>query len=154
MSNHSERGAALVIALLLLTILTLLAVTGMRTSVAEVWMAGAEQFHRRAAESASAGIEAAIARLRATGGAAAAELEGTSGDAPYTVSIRRAGTEAALPGSSAGKLVGEHLEIESTGASVRGALEVQVQGVLVISSTNGVSTFRRTGTGLGTEAGS
>ena len=151
--SRPERGAALVIALLLLTILTLLAITGMRTSVAELWMAGSEQFHRKAVEAASAGVEAAIARLRATGGAGVeATIDGESADAPYTATLRRAGTEAALPGSSAEKFVGEHFEIESTGAAARGALEVQVQGVLVISPANGVRSFRSVGTGLGAEA--
>jgi Tfp pilus assembly protein PilX len=155
MSRASETGAALVIALLLVTILTLVAITGMRTSIAEMWMAGSEHFHRKAAEAASAGIEAAIAQLQAAGGTSAAEgsVEGESGGAPYTASLRHAGTEASLPGSSAEKFVGEHFEIESTGASSRGALEVQVQGVLIVTSTNGVHTFHRTGRdGLGPES--
>ncbi len=153
MSRTAERGAALVIALLLLTILTLLAITGMRTAVAELWMAGSEQFHRRAVEAASAGVEAAVAKLRAIRGAdVGAPIDGASGDAPYTATIRRAGTEASLPGASAEKFVGKHFEIESTGASSRGALEVQVQGVLVISPTNGVRSFRSVGSGLVPEA--
>jgi Tfp pilus assembly protein PilX len=156
MSRVAERGTALVIALLLVTILTLVAITGMRVSIAEMWMAGSERFHRKAAEAASAGVEAAIAQLQAAGGAAAADasIEGESSGAPYTASVRHAGTEASLPGSSAEKFVGEHFEIESTGASSRGALEVQVQGVLIVSATNGVRTFRRTSRdGLGPEQG-
>ena len=153
MSRNAERGAALVIALLLLTILTLLAITSMRTAVAELWMAGSEQFHRRAVEAASAGVEVAVAKLRATRGAdVGAPIDGGAGDAPYTATIRRAGMETSLPGASAGKFVGEHFEIESTGASSRGALEVQVQGVLVVSPTNGVRSFRSAGSGLGPEA--
>ena len=152
MIRVSERGAALVIALLLLVILSLLATTGMRTSIAELWMAGSEQFHRAAVEAASAGVEAGIARLRASRGGVAGETEidGGSGDAPYTATIRRAGTEASIPGTSAEKFVGAHFEIESTGAAPRAALDVQVQGVMVVSSTNGVRTFQRIGTGLGT----
>jgi len=151
----AQRGAALVVALLLLVILTLLATTGMRTSVAELWMAGSEQFRRAAAEAASDGIEAGIGRVRASRGALANEtsLDGGSETAPYTATIRRAGTEASIPGSSAEKFTGEHFEIESTGAAPRGALDVQVQGVMVISSRNGVRTFHRTEEGLGTEAG-
>jgi type II secretory pathway component PulK len=155
MNGGAERGAALVIALLLLTLITLFAITGMRTSVAELWMAGSEQFHRKAVDAASAGVESAIARLRAAGGSGVeAMIDGASVDAPFTATIRHAGTEAALPGSSAEKFVGEHFEIESTGASARGALDVQVQGVLVVSPTNGVRSFHSVGTGLGTEAGS
>ncbi|MEJ0035614.1 MAG: PilX N-terminal domain-containing pilus assembly protein [Gammaproteobacteria bacterium] len=155
MNHPSQRGAALVIALLLLVVLTLLATTSMRTAVAELWMAGSERFHRKAVEAASAGVEAAIARLRASAGGVGDEtsIDGGSADAPYTATIRRAGTEASLPGSSTEKFVGEHFEIESTGSASRGALEEQVQGVLVISSTNGVRTFRSVGKGLGAEGG-
>jgi hypothetical protein len=121
----------------------------MRTAIGELWMAGSEQFHRTALEAAAAGLEAAIARLRA--GSAVGDFDGESAGAPYTVTVRRAGTEVSMPGSSAEKLVGEHFEIESTGASSRGALEVQVQGVLVVSPANGVRTFRSISGGLGPE---
>jgi hypothetical protein len=151
MSTARESGVALVIALLLLAILTLLAITGMRTSVGELWMAGSEQFHRNALEAASAGAEAAIARLRA--GSGATGIDGESAGGPYTVMVRRAGTEASIPGSSVEKFVGDHFEIESTGASSRGGLEVQVQGVVVVVPTNGVRTFHRSDKGLDTEGG-
>ena len=152
MSGSSQRGAVLVITLLLLVILTLLAVTGMRTSIAELWMAGNEQFHRKAVEAASAGVEVAIARLHVTGSIANIGPV-TVGDSPsdsYAVTVRRTGQEASLPGSSAEKLVGEHFEIESTGSASRGAREVQIQGVMVISSPGGVRTFQRVGDGLAT----
>jgi hypothetical protein len=86
--------------------------------------------------------------------AAAASIGGGPASASYVATIRRAGTEASIPGSSAEKFVGEHFEIESTGAAPRGARDVQVQGVMVISSSNGVRTFRRVGVGLGAEQGS
>jgi hypothetical protein len=117
-------------------------------------MASSEHFHRKAADAASAGVEAAIAQLQASGGAGTVEasIDGEAGGAPYTATLRHAGTEASLPGSSAEKFVGEHFEIESTGASMRGALEVQVQGVLILSSTHGVRSFRATSRdGLGLE---
>jgi len=168
MSGLRQRGVVLVVAMLLLTVFTLLAITGMRTSVAELWMAGSEQFHRVAVEAASAGVEAGIARLRASRGAVSvgasaagvpsaagvASLTGGPASAPYVAAIRRAGTEASIPGSSAEKFVGDHFEIESTGTAPRGARDVQVQGVVVISSSNGVRTFRRIGAGLGTESSS
>jgi Tfp pilus assembly protein PilX len=147
----------LVIALLLLVVFSLLAITGMRTAIAELWMAGSEQFHRVAVEAASAGVEAGIARLRASPGAIASDgtIEAGAGSgartASYTATIRHAGTEASIPGSSAEKFVGEHFEIQSTGTAPRSARDVQVQGVTVISSSNGVRTFRRIGQGLGME---
>lgn len=155
MSRGSEGGVALVIALLLLVIVTLLAITGMRVSVAELWMAGSEQFHRAAVEAASEGVEAGIARLRASRGALVGEIAGDvePANAAYSATIRRAGTEASIPGSSAEKFVGEHFELESAGSASRGATDVQIQGVVVISSTNGVRTFRSSGEGLGVEQG-
>jgi Tfp pilus assembly protein PilX len=160
MSGASERGAALVIALLLLVVFSLFAITGMRTSIAELWMAGSEQFHRVAVETASAGVEAGIARLRASHGAIAGDttIEGGADagsgakNAAYAATIRHAGTEASIPGSSAEKFIGEHFEIESTGSGSRRARDVQVQGLMVITSTNGVRTFRRIGGGLGAES--
>jgi type II secretory pathway component PulK len=147
MRSAHQRGIALVIAMLLLAIVTLLAITGMRTSIGELWMAGSEQFHRAALEAAAAGVETAIARLHA--GSQAGDFDGESAGAPYTVMVRHAGSEVSMPGSSAEKLVGEHFEIESTGAASRGALEVQVQGVLIVSPANGVRTFRSISGGLG-----
>jgi hypothetical protein len=146
----------LVIALLLLVILTLLATTGMRTAIAELWMAGNEQFHRQVVEAASAGVEVAIARLRAYGEVAnlGPVAVGNSPSGSYTVTVRHTGREASLPGSSAEKLAGEHFEIESTGSASRGAREVQVQGVMVISSSGGVRTFQRVGDGLSGGGGS
>ena len=155
MSGASQRGAVLVIALLLLLILTLLAITGMRTAIAELWMAGNEQFHRKAVVAASAGVEVAIARVRSSGEVAAigpAALGDSTADS-YAVTVRHTGREASLPGSSAEKFAGEHFEIESTGTSSRGAREVQLQGVLVISSPGAVRTFQRTGDGLSADAG-
>jgi type IV pilus assembly protein PilX len=154
MNRPCEGGAALVIALLLLVILTLLAVTGMRTSVAELWMSGSEQFHRAAVEAASAGVEAGIARLRANRGSVTGEIASDAGrSSAYVATLRSAGTEAPIPGSSVEKFVGKQFEIESTGSAARGASDVQVQGVMVISSTQGVRTFDRIGGGLGPEEG-
>jgi Tfp pilus assembly protein PilX len=157
--RDTQRGVALVIALVLLAIITLLATTGMRMSIAELWMAGNEQFHRKAVDAASAGLEASIARIRAQGALAAGQAaEGGSLTAigepasdSYSVSMRYTGREASLPGSSVGKLVADHFEIESTGASARGARDVQIQGVMVVSTTNGVANFGRLGEGLADE---
>jgi type II secretory pathway component PulK len=154
----SQQGAALVIALVLLAIVTLLATSGMRMSIAELWMAGNEQFHRKAVDAASAGIEASIARFRAQGVVTASPVDGSGAVAigepasdSYSVSARYTGREASLPGSSAGDFFGEHFEIESTGTSARGARDVQIQGLMVVSTSNGVANFSRIGAGLAVE---
>jgi type IV pilus assembly protein PilX len=55
-----ESGAALVVGLILLLVLTLLAISGMTTASLELQMAGNEQYQKRAFEAADAGIEQAI----------------------------------------------------------------------------------------------
>jgi hypothetical protein len=96
-----QRGAALVIALILLVILTLLAVTGMRMSVAELTMAGNEQFRHQASAASSAGIEVAIARVSAREALrqrASAHRPGGRGEPrrdSYTVSVRYTGRDIA-----------------------------------------------------------
>ena len=58
--QDQERGAALVVGLLLLAILTLLAVSGLTAAALELRMAGNEQYQERAFQAADAGIERAI----------------------------------------------------------------------------------------------
>jgi Tfp pilus assembly protein PilX len=140
-SRLHQGGAALVIALLLLTILALLSVTSMRTSVAELWMAGNEQFRQRASALSSAGIETAIARM-------AAGSSGNQSTGSVTTTVVRAGREAMIPGSSVGRFVAENYEIGSTGVASRAAKEEQVQGIAVIAVATGVQTYRRIGAGL------
>jgi type IV pilus assembly protein PilX len=56
-----ESGAALVVGLILLLVLTLLAISGMTTASLELQMAGNEQYQKRAFEASDAGIEQAMA---------------------------------------------------------------------------------------------
>src|SRR5258706_12208249 len=56
-----ERGAALVIGLILLLMLTLLAVSGMNSASLEFIMAGNEQYRANAFQAAEAGIEQSMA---------------------------------------------------------------------------------------------
>ena len=64
--SRRQRGVALVIALIMLVILTLLAMSGMNTATTELLMAGNEQYRRNAAQTATAGIEQAISRIADT----------------------------------------------------------------------------------------
>jgi type IV pilus assembly protein PilX len=56
----TQRGAALVVGLLLLLVLTILAISGMTTASLELQMAGNEQYQERAFQAADAAIERAI----------------------------------------------------------------------------------------------
>ncbi len=145
-----HRGAALVIALALLLIVTLLATAGMAVSTAEFVMAGNEQFHRNAVDAASAGIEAAIARLAAseTDRRAVLSADGQTVSGDYDANGRFVGEEVNLPGFSAEKFNAVHFEIDSSGASARNARDRQFQGVMVIESQGATETFTRIGSGL------
>jgi Tfp pilus assembly protein PilX len=130
----AQRGAALAVALILLVILTLLAVSGMSLATAELAMAGNEQLRRRAADAASSGIERAIERM--------STLPGVPSEMRFDdVTLRYVGNETSLPGFSAEKFVGRHYVIESIGSAPRGARDVQRQGVLVIGASAGIVEF-------------
>jgi len=56
-----QQGAALVVGLLLLLVLTILAISGMTTASLEMLMAGNEQYQERAFQAADSAVERAIA---------------------------------------------------------------------------------------------
>ena len=58
-----QHGAALVVGLLMLVILTLLAIAGMNTASTELVMAGNEQFRENAFQAAETGIERTLVKL-------------------------------------------------------------------------------------------
>lgn len=155
-SRPREQGAALVIGLILLLILTLLAVAGMNTASTELVMAGNEQYRRNATLAASAGVERAISRIGTVStspGAPPVEvpataMEGSETDL-YASSTRYVGVERGLPQSSTDKFVGLHYVIDSTGTSARNARDRQVQGVFVVAGPGvGETTFGQVGSGL------
>jgi type IV pilus assembly protein PilX len=160
-----QQGAALVVGLMLLLILTLLAVTGMNTATTELVMAGNEQYRNNASHAASTGIEEAIPAIGTvptTVGAAPVSVPSTPmpGSDPaavvahtadtYSTSTQYAGEETGLPQSSANKFVGLHYVITSTGTSARGAKDVQSQGLMVVAPAGSSGAdYGRLGKGLG-----
>jgi type IV pilus assembly protein PilX len=79
-----QSGAALVVGLLLLLVLTILAISGMVTASLELQMAGNQQYQERAFQAAEAGIEQAIARgvFTTDPAAAAAQYNNSGGTNP------------------------------------------------------------------------
>ena len=65
--KRQQRGAALVVGLVLLLVLTLLAVSTMRTASLELLMAGNAQYRENAFRLAEAGIADAIGQVSAPG---------------------------------------------------------------------------------------
>ena len=143
--RRNERGAALVVGLILLLVLTLLAVTGMNTASTELVMAGNEQYRQNAFQAAETGVENAIARLpNVPQTITVVPNTPTAGDASaqYTTSTQYEGDDLNVPGYSAGKFAGLHYEITSTGTTtVRNASSVHRQGAYVVQSTGANGSF-------------
>ena len=132
-----QRGAALVIGLLLLLVLTLLAVSGMNSASLEFTMAGNEQIRSNAFQAAEAGIEQTLATGVFNPATAPQNLNGaaTASDTwASTVTPQLGGNPLpALWGNSWNSFATYHFEIQSTGTAVRSARAVNLQGVAIIS---------------------
>jgi type IV pilus assembly protein PilX len=135
--RRQERGAALVIGLILLLLLTLLAVSGMNSASLEFIMAGNEQYRTNAFQAAEAGIEQsmAIGTFNPAGGNP--NLAGTPNatDTWATKTDPQLGgtPQPAMWGNSWNSFATYHFEITSTGTAVRSAQAINTQGVAVIS---------------------
>jgi type IV pilus assembly protein PilX len=131
-----QGGAALVIGLILLLVLTILAISGVVTSTLELRMVGNQQQQENAFQAADSAIEIAIATE------------------PYSTSVTQPGTgtlpngdsyeyelrfadESSLPTVPTGFSLGSglqayHFEVESTGSSTGGASSTHTQGFYVV----------------------
>ena len=147
-SRADQRGAALVVGLLLLLVLTLLAVSGMNTASLELIMAGNSQYRQNAFQAAETGIELAI-RSGNFNPAVATEttannvtVTGTTTDKyKSTVAAQLGGAaQPALYGSTWDSFSTFHFEIDSQGSSARGAAAQNFQGVAVIAPADSTVT--------------
>jgi len=59
---HKQQGAALVVGLILLVVITVLAISGMNTATTEIAMARNDQNYENAFQAAETGLETALAR--------------------------------------------------------------------------------------------
>lgn len=126
--RQRQRGAALVVGLLLLVIITLLAIAGMNTASTELIMAGNEQFRNAAAQAAEAGIEREIVNIRDVSPAGepitrAAEFNANTRSST-TITYRGEGGAQGMSSSYAAF----HYDVTSVGTSSRNATDTQVQG--------------------------
>ena len=132
-----QRGAALVVGLILLLVLTLLAVSGMNSASLQFVMAGNEQYRANAFSAAEAGIEQTLAGGMfnpALGPQAKNGSANVTDKWATTVTAQLGGTPLpALWGNSWNSFATYHFEISSTGTAVRNAQAVNVQGVAIIS---------------------
>jgi type IV pilus assembly protein PilX len=144
LSHRKQRGAALVIGLVLLAILTLLAITGMNTSTTELIMAGNEQFRQNAFQASETGREMALKKLATipTDGVKVTVPETpivTGGKETYTTTSQYIGEDQDIAGYKANAFIGNHYMITSTGKSARNAQAEHEQGAFVIAGGGGPS---------------
>lgn len=146
-----QRGAALVVGLIMLVVLTILAITGMSIASTELVMAGTEQDRVRAFSAAETGVERAARALGdvptvpgAEVTVAATDVEGSSVNTAsgaateqYETTTRYRGSTQICPGSSSGKVQSFHFEVESIGTAARGATSTHTQGVYLCNPVFG-----------------
>ena len=132
-----QQGAALVIGLVLLLVLTLLAVSSMNSASLEFVMAGNEQYRANAFSAAEAGIEQTLAGGMFNPALGPQPLNGSANVTDKwatSVAAQLGGNPLpALWGNSWNSFATYHFEITSTGTAVRNAQAVNVQGVAIIS---------------------
>jgi type IV pilus assembly protein PilX len=132
-SRARQQGAALVIGLILLMVLTLLAVSSMNTASLEFIMAGNEQYRSNAFQAAEAGIEQSIVQGAFNPDAVAQQFNGNNTPtdtwrAQINLPLGNV-PQPALWGNSWNAFSTYHFEVVSTGASTRGATARNAQGV-------------------------
>jgi Tfp pilus assembly protein PilX len=127
-------GTTLAVGLILLALVTLLGLAGAGNAHVERLLAQNEAFRENAANAASAGLEIAIRAIvnsstpESVPTGFTGKLPGTSDG--WSVRLRFAGYELALPQAPGARLAGAHFEIVSTGTSARGAVERQRANVM------------------------
>ena len=159
LASASQRGAALVVGLVLLMILTLLAISGMNTSTLELQMAGNFQFSQNAFQAAEIGLQRAMSTDKFATNIASATpktlITGSETDTPDTYESKitfrlreerrdRAAAAAGRPRVQHRREHGfsaYHFEAESTGRSQRGAGAVNIQDFYLVRQEGGCPGF-------------
>jgi type IV pilus assembly protein PilX len=142
-ASRRQRGAALVIGLLLLAVITLLAVGGMSSASVELILAGNTQLQTRAFQASETGIEQMLAHSNTVPGAdplSAADLvvPGQPNDHfDYEVTSELHGAaQPAIWGNKIDSFSSYHFKITVTGKAPRGTQVIHDQGLYVISPYN------------------
>lgn len=141
-SRRGSQGAALVIGLMLLMVMTLLAISGMNTSTLELQMAGNLQYSEKAFQAAEVGIERAFrsGTYSTLGGAVPLNGSVASGEPETYATSTQFDTNAGVtPVVSGGYSMGVgagysayHFNIDSTGSSSRNARAANAQSFFVV----------------------
>ncbi len=153
-----ERGAALVVGMILLLVLTVLGISGMITAALELQMAGNTQFQERAFQAAEQGIEAVVTDPNLSTNWTMANMT-NSGSSTYAAQNKQAnvGSPAtdqyntqtyydtaagatAVPGggySLGTGLEAYHFVTQSVGQSARGSRDMHTQSFYLLGPSGG-----------------
>ena len=131
-----ERGAALIIGLVLLLAVTVLGISGMNMSTLEVAMASNRQSHQAAFECAETGIDLSIAQPLVPSGMAPLE-DDCDDDAVSSFQAETTFVTTTLPpdGAFSTDITAYHFDTESTGTGPRNAVSTHVQSTYVLGPT-------------------
>jgi type IV pilus assembly protein PilX len=138
---RQQRGAALVVGMVLLLVLTLLAMSGMNTASTELVMAGNTQFEENAFQASETGIEIAMTNgpfnpSTASVPVAPTLVPGTTNDRYSTNITPVPGLNMpmqALWGNRWDSFSTFHFQVTSTGTSSRNASTTHTQGMFVVA---------------------
>ena len=139
---NRQKGAALVVGLMLLVIVTVLAVSAVGTASTEMIMAGNEQFRERAFQAAEIGLEngirklATIAQDRVVHTDPVVTITSLPQDS-YILSTQYIGDDNDIPLFSAGKFSGLSYRLNSAGSSQRNSASAHEQGAFVLAASGG-----------------
>ncbi len=142
-----QQGAALIVGLLLLLVLTLLAISGMNTATLELQMAGNNQFTQSAFQAAESGVEATMQSGNFNTNVAydsGAVVIPDSSDS-YQATMQFNVDNGVSPDPNGGSSIGEggigfnayHFDIVSTGTSNRDATATTSQSFYIIGPGGG-----------------
>lgn len=139
--SDRQHGAALVVGLILLLVLTLLAVSGMSTATFELSMAGNTQYSQNAFQNAETGIEVALQSGNyntITSPQIPVGCNLADPVAPYCTETEFQTTTAPFDGAySIGSFSAYHFDIQSAGVAERNAASNHTQGFYVVGPAGG-----------------
>lgn len=143
-SRHDQRGAVLVVGLIILMVLTVLGVSSMNTATLELTMTGNAQFHQEAFQAAETGIDISISRRDYNTLTPAVvdqmPLGGTQGGGVsyYTEATSTFMENTPVPGAafsmgvSTGSVQAFHFDVVARGTGPRNAASVHNQSFYIV----------------------
>jgi Tfp pilus assembly protein PilX len=130
-TRASQRGATLIVGLVLLLVLTIVGVSGMNMATLEVQMAANTQYQQDAFQLAESAIDIAIGtRQYSTDGPRVVDWLGDPDYDRRAVTTYRMNT--AVFGSSVGELEAFHFDVRAVGRGPRNATSVHTQSFYVV----------------------